>query len=140
MQHIKITTKFDITHTNVTRNVNEKLLPVKINGHLIESVEDWQKRRRQQSNWETLIQVISLRTQPLNIKSYKKDDDWVLEFDIDFDLVFAKDGDKLRLLKDDCEHVPMIIELDEIDNIGTVLTLDGPGQNIEFDISDYDKL
>lgn len=137
MQHIKIMTQFDITHTNVVRNLKKELLPTKINGRLISTEEEWFKARRQQSNWETFMQILSLRTQPLNIKSYKKEDQWVLEFDIEFDGMFARGDDELRLLKDDCEHVPMVVGLDERGDPGTVITIDG---NTKFEVRNSDRI
>ena len=137
MQHIKITTQFDITHTNVVRNLKPGLLPTKVNGRMINTEEEWTRCRKQQSNWETLLQVISLRTQPLNIKSYRSDDNWVVEFDVEADEVFNQDGDQLRLLKNDCENVPMIVGLNEKSGISELLTID---ENTHFEISNYDRL
>lgn len=135
MQHIKIKTKFDITHTNVIRKPAQDVFPLKINGRVFKSQEEWTKARKQQSNWETIIQVVSLRTQPLNIKSYKNNGYWFLEFDIAFDEVFASGGDKLRLLKDDCQAIPMIIGLDDTGKLAPMLLVD---ENTFFEIYNYD--
>lgn len=137
MQHIKIRTQFDITHTNVVRNLKAGLLPTKINGRMIETEEEYARCRKQQSNWETLLQVISLRTQPLNIKSYRSDNEWVIEFDVEADDVFRHNADQLGLLKADCENVPMITGLNEVAAEGDVVTVD---ENTYFEISDYDRL
>jgi len=104
---------------------------------MIETEEEWARCRKQQSNWETLLQVVSLRTQPLNIKSYRSDNEWVIEFDVEADEVYNKDGDQLRLLKDDCENVPMIIGLNEEAGTSDILTID---ENTFFEISNYDRL
>ena len=112
-QHIKIHTDFDITNTGVVRNYKEGILPQSINGKIIKSKDEWIKLRRQQSNWETLIQVISLRTQPLNIRTTVNKSDWTLEFDVEQVDVFRKNGDPLGLLKDDIENVPLLTDLDE---------------------------
>lgn len=137
MQHIKITTKFDITHTNVVRKPKQETFPIKANGCLFKTNDEWVKARKQQSNWETLMQIVSLRTQPLNIKSYKKDNEWVLEFDIEFDEVFTKDGDDLKLLKDDCENVPMIVGLNEDRGLRPIILV---GENMFLEIYNYDQL
>lgn len=113
-RRIKIHTDFDITNTGVMRNYKEGInLPAKINGRLINSKDEWIKLRRQQSNWETLVQVISLRTQPLNVRTTVNKDDWTLEFDIDSNHVFKKGDDILGLLKEDIANVPLLTDLDE---------------------------
>jgi hypothetical protein len=135
VQHIKIKTKFDITHTNVLRKPGLDIFPIKINGRVFKTKDEWNKARKQQSNWETIIQVVSLRTQPLNIKSYKQDSFWIIEFDIGFDEVFASQGDKLKLLKDDCQSIPMITGLNESSGLSSLIEID---ENTFFEIYDYD--
>lgn len=112
-QHIKIHTDFDITNTGVVRNYKEDKLPKKVAGKVISTKEEWIKRRRQQANWETLVQIISLRTQPLNIRTTVNKDDWTIEFDVEHVDVFSKDGDPLGLLKEDIGNVPLLTGLDE---------------------------
>jgi hypothetical protein len=64
-------------------------------------------------NWETLVQIISLRTQPLNIKTTVNENDWTLEFDVEQVSVLEKDGDPIGLLKEDITNIPMLTGLDE---------------------------
>jgi len=89
------------------------LLPCKVDGKTINSRDEWIKCRQQQANWETLIQIISLRTQPLNIRTVVNTADWLLEFDVDHIDVFRKNGDPLGLLKEDIANVPLLTGLNE---------------------------
>jgi len=128
-QHIKIHTDFDITNTGVVRNYKEGLLPRKVNGNLITSAEEWTKLRQQQANWETLIQIISLRAQPLDIHTTVNAKDWTLEFNVDHVGVFLKDGDLLGRLKEDITNVPLLTDLDEHKDLEGI----SPLPNIRFE-------
>jgi len=112
-QHIKIHTDFDITNTGVVRNFKEALLPATVNGRIIYTEEEWIRCRRQQTNWETMVQVISLRTQPYNIRTDVTESGWVLEFDVGFSGLYELDSDKLGLLKEDFNNVPLLVGLTE---------------------------
>lgn len=129
-QHIKIHTDFDITNTGVVRNFKEGLLPCKIAGNTIHSKSEWVKLRRQQANWETLIQIVSLRSQPMNIRTIVNKSDWTLEFDNEFVGTYSKNGDSLGLLKEDFEHVPMLIGLDESKELDQHIIVDN---NVRFE-------
>jgi hypothetical protein len=113
MRHIKIHTDFDITNTGVVRNYKGGMLPCKVGDKTITTEEEWTKLRRQQSNWETLIQMISLRTQPIRIRTTINKSDWTLEFDIESVDVYRKGNDPIGLLKEDIENVPLLTGLDE---------------------------
>ncbi len=130
MQHIIIHTDHDITNTGVVRNFKKELLPIKINREIINTKEQWIKCRRQQSNWETIIQTISLRTQPMNIRTTKNDNVWTLEFDVEFNDVYRKNGDSIGLLKEDFKNLPMITGLDESEKMENFLIID---KNIRFE-------
>jgi len=87
--------------------------------------------RNQQRNWETLIQVLSLRTQPLEINgpidsSYELSGDsifgemyrglhtvWYFSFGVEAHSVFTKGKDTVGRLYDDFAEVPIIQGLDE---------------------------
>jgi hypothetical protein len=129
-QHIKIHTDFDITNTGIVRNYKEGTeLPFKVSGKTIKTKEEWIKLRRQQMNWETMVQLISLRTQPLNIRTTVNKSDWTLEFDVDQIDVFRKGNDPIGLLKEDIENVPMLTGLDEKKD----LEVDRSSTNIRFE-------
>ena len=117
IQHIKIHIDFDITNTGVVRNFKASNMPCTIGGRTITSEAEWIKLRQQQANWETLVQLISLRTQPMNIRTIVNKKDWTLEFDVEVKDVYMKDGDPLGYLKEDCENVPMLTGLDEHKNL-----------------------
>lgn len=113
LRHIKIYTDFDITNTGVVRNFRPEMLPAKVNGKIIFTEQEWVKSRRQQTNWETVIQVISLRAQPLNIRTVVTEEGWLLEFDVDTVSVYEKGDDPLGLLKEDFNNVPLLVGLTE---------------------------
>jgi hypothetical protein len=131
MRHIKIHTDFDITNTGVIRNYREGSLPCKVGTYLITSKEEWMKLRRQQANWETLIQIISLRTQPMNISTIVHESSWTLEFDVESIDVFRSGADPIGLLKEDIENVPLLTGLDEHKELDVDQTDDTP--NIRFE-------
>jgi len=107
MQKIKVSTLFDCTKTGVRT--------YRIHSHDQEVVF----KRNQQRNWETLIQCLSLRCQPLNIVgpfTFSEGENelfWQFTFETDRDDIFSNDVDQLGLLKEDCNGVPMIIGLTE---------------------------
>jgi hypothetical protein len=131
-QHIKIITDFDITNTGVVRNFKKELLPFKAGSTFLVTKDEWVTARRQQSNWETLIQIISLRTQPLNIHTVKRDKKWVLEFDIETIDAYKVGDDALGLLKEDCGNVPFLVGLTEQAADNAFIIADGPDMNTEF--------
>jgi len=129
-QHIKIISDFDITETKITRNYKEDSLPKKICGQLIKSKDEWVKKRRQQTNLETIMQIISLRTQPYNVRTTKNNDKWILEFDIEHPDVYRKGDDPLGLLKEDLNDVPMIVGLDEKSKLDNLIIV---GKNVKLE-------
>jgi hypothetical protein len=142
---IRCRTLFDITQTNVSSRRG-----------LLESNVDpaFQKQRLQQANFETVIQVISLRSQPENIseirttttnfkpesgwgsayRSKKPVKCWEFEFTVNQTKVFARDDDELGNLLQDCQNVPMIKDLDEWRSIATMLDTTPELRNIMFEV------
>ena len=132
MPRVLITTSIDITRTNVRNRT---------------AVDDWQLKRNQQRNYDTLIQVLCLRTQPLisDEKTFEGDPKryglgselvspsklWqvVAEYP-DFE-VFG--GDKIPLLLEDLNNVPMVIQLSETKPSDRFL-ISGPAKNISAHI------
>ena len=78
-------TLFDCTYTGVTGHFRIAQIPfADRTGTVIRTEEQWYRARNQQRNWETLMQVISLRTQPLNLTiPTLKDGKWEFEFGAD---------------------------------------------------------
>lgn len=107
-----IYTTVDVTSTGVrTKNNNN----------------DWNLQRNQQRNLDTLIQTISLRAQPINLKVKKLENQdtesynfgrttplysnlWKITFDIEHAEALGKDGE---LLLQDLDYVPIINGLTE---------------------------
>lgn len=108
----KLWTTVDITNTNVRIKNNS---------------DDWSLQRNQQRNFDTLIQSIGLRSQPINtyvrilydhhpteymlgVNLPEVCDIWEMQFDIEHDGVFGKD---CELLLKDLNYVPIINGLTE---------------------------
>ena len=67
-------TVFDLTHTGITGHFKNARMPfVDQTGQLIDSQESWNRARNQQRNLETIVQILSLRTQIFNITDPIKD-------------------------------------------------------------------
>lgn len=118
MYRIRCHTLFDITQTGVLNRSR----PTE------NDIDGWIKRRNTQCNFDTVLQVISLRSQPevvrLPVASeineteynlfgflYTKEDVncWKFEFEVQHSSVFENGIIPLGALYKDCEGVPMII-------------------------------
>jgi hypothetical protein len=133
---IRCSTQFDITETGVRNNYKSARMPfADLSGSMIHNEHDWHKARNQQRNWETMNQIISLRTFPENISSpVKENEAWHFFFEIEhIDTVDTIDT-PLGLLLQDCVGVPMMLGLDEHQELLPVLTITGPMKNIWFNI------
>ena len=95
----------------------------------------WNRGRNQQRNWETLTQLVQLRTQLNELRDPQRvEDRWQFEFGTDVDDVFSDGRDPLGSLRADCTDVPMLLGLGEATNLPAQLVTDGPDQNIWFEI------
>jgi hypothetical protein len=130
---IQCQTLFDITATGTTGHVKPSRMPYQDRaGTRITDVEQWNRSRNQQRNWETVTQLISLRTQVDNLQEpVKIQDRWQFEFEVENENLFRNGVDSLAVLKADCQGVPMLVGLDESVSTGTVLSVD---TNIWFSI------
>lgn len=114
VQKIRCYTLFNIERTGVSNRARHD-----------ESVPDWVKRRNTQSNLDTILQIISLRTQPENIsvpkqilltdrikqklgKDIQAKTIWTFTFEINYSSVYNDGNDELGYLYYDCKGVPMI--------------------------------
>jgi len=116
MTRIRCYTLFDITQTGVLNRRTHQPLN-----------EEWVRRRNTQCNFDTILQVISLRSQPeiikvpheiqtnLNVFGFvyhlpKLDvyPIWEFEFEVQHASVFNTESEELGLLYADCQDVPMI--------------------------------
>ena len=140
MQTITVYTLFDITNTDIVRPFNPSAMQ---NHPTINSEKEWIKARRQQQNFETLMQVFSLRAQPIpkykpkienmSLNKFginKKGKVWKFVFTVEHNSVYFNGIDELGLLKDDIENVPMLTNLDE-ETKDEYLVVD---KNITFEI------
>jgi hypothetical protein len=137
---IQCATLFDITETGVRNHTANARLPFRDQaGQDIDTETSWVRSRNQQRNWETLNQIMALRTLPENISSpVRQQSDqgmlWQFEFDIP-DLSAVSQGDAaLSLLLQDCEAVPMITGLTETADLEPALHTQESAANIWFEI------
>jgi len=141
---IKCQTLFDITRTNVSNR--RQLLGEPDQQNLV-------KQRNQQSNFETILQIIGLRCQPENItdpikRAIKMDSNiwgtnykskvsincWIFTFEVQQPIIYQNELGPLGNLYVDCEGVPMIMNLDEWNQIESVISSSKQTKNIHFEI------
>lgn len=125
-------TDFDITATGVSGNHSKNRLPfVDNSGEHINDINQWNRSRNRQRNWETLQQILNLRTLLEDISIPQKvGNRWQFDFVIERASSIELSGDPLGALKIDCQGVPMILGLDEASNLDRYLI---PGKNIFFE-------
>jgi hypothetical protein len=107
---ICVLTDFDCRPTGVTGHFRTNVLPfVDRIDQSITDFESWNSSRNQQRNWETILQLIGLYTQPQSISDIRmKNGRWEFEFETEFDDVFRLNDDPVGLLKQACRGVPII--------------------------------
>jgi len=129
-------TLFDITATGITGHCKLTRMPFQDHaGQLIRDSESWNRSRNQQRNWETLTQILSLRTQLFEITDPIPDQTgtrWMFEFETETEGVYGPEDDPVSVLRADAAGVPMLRELNNDPDIDTVLITEGPRQNIWF--------
>ena len=111
MARYQIVTLVDITRTNPSRSETDQ--------HLL----------GQQANFNSLVQAIGMRsnvtwhrdpikhTGRLPDLASGKATHWTWEFDCERDQVFLQDGDPVYLLVHDLNHVPVIVDLENSEDI-----------------------
>lgn len=118
MYRIRCHTLFDITQTGVLNRSK----PIE------EDMNDWVNRRNTQCNFDTVLQVISLRSQPEVVRvpvgveisdvelelfgflyNTEQINCWKFDFEIQHPSVFENGITPLGALYKDCEGVPMIL-------------------------------
>lgn len=147
---IKITcyTLFDITQTGVSNRY-------KPNPNV--DMKEWTHKRNTQCNFDTILQVISLRSQPevlnepekINIRfdefgnfgfAYQQLENetypcWKFVFEVQHCRVFENDSNELGSLYYDCDQVPMILCGTEINDLMNFLDTTPELRNIHFYIN-----
>jgi hypothetical protein len=141
---IRCYTLFDITRTGV---VNRK---APLNGSPEKTLE-WERNRNTQCNLDTIIQIISLRSQPENISSpikinekfkdfgFMYEDEeinyhWEFEFDILRQSVFDDGINPIGYLISDCDNVPMLLVGTEWPKLINFLDITPELRNIYFEV------
>jgi hypothetical protein len=142
-------TLFDCTATGILNHAKVTQLPLTDQqGQVILDQAALTRARNQQRNWETLTQLISLRTQVtvyslpqilqdasvamlgLNRRSSKI---WTFEFGSEFADIYDISGEPLAALTQDCDGVPLITGLGEgIENLEPVIRTTGAMINTKF--------
>jgi hypothetical protein len=106
-------------------------------------------KRNQQRNWETVQQILSLRTQPTILGTDCFEDDvklfnfginykgkhkiWTFKFGVDYADIYQEGPDKFGLVKYDFQITPVILGLTETAKPEiAVFTPKGPWNNIYF--------
>jgi len=147
MSHrISCYTLFDVTHTGVLNRSRPNE----------DDVEGWIQKRNTQCNFDTLLQVISLRSQPDLIKipvklemneelfskfgflyEHTKDKPlyyWKFEFEVHHSSVFENGIIPLGSLYRDCEGVPMILSKTHVEMLPAFLDVSDELKNIYFEV------
>ena len=129
-------TLFDITATGVTGHYKSARIPfLDRAGQTIKNEESWNRSRNQQRNWETLTQILSLRTQLFLLTDPVQDltgTRWMFEFETESDGIYGSESDPVSILRYDANGVPMLRELNNDPDIKNVLVTEGAMQNIWF--------
>lgn len=129
-------TLFDCSLTGVTGHYRSSEIPfVDLAGQTVANQQDWNHSRNQQRNWETLMQIMGLRTQPQAITApVYQDHAWQFDFESESEGVYEIHGnsDALAGLKQDCEGVPMMLNLGEQPSMAPTIATAGEHQNIWF--------
>jgi len=140
-------TLFDITQTNV---------PNRQRPQVDQDMQEWTYKRNTQSNFDTIQQVISLRSQPENVRKPRRNDIrfdeftqfgflfeqledetypcWSFDFTIQHPSVFNDGVDELGALYHDCDQVPMIKCRTEWEKLPAMLDSTDEFRNIYFKV------
>ena len=133
---IQCRTLFDCTRTGVTGAFRSSEIPYQDRaGQPVHNHENWHRSRNQQRNYETLLQIFGLRTQPQEITQPARIDGmWQFSFVSESEGVFDmhNNPDPLAGLLVDCEGVPMVTGLAEHTLDTATLHAQGVNQNIWF--------
>lgn len=135
-------TLFDITQTGVLNRARPSVD--------ITDINNWVYKRNTQCNFDTIIQIISLRGQPEVISSPKKNiidknhkfgvlyadlekyNCWTFDFEVHHSSVFEDGFSELGALYNDCQGVPMILCSSEYPKLSNFLDTTNSTKNIYF--------
>jgi hypothetical protein len=148
--NIKCLSLYDITQTNISfRKRSNEIVR-----------EDERTARGQQSNLETIFQIINMRSQPENISEITRQqvaiknmsdyrfgytftreyhkiktvNIWSFTFSVEHVDVFNNGLSELGYLLSDCDRVPMITELEESFKLSPQISISDETRNVYFEI------
>jgi hypothetical protein len=130
---IEISTRFNCTATATTGNFRPHILPFQdAAGNTIIDIASWTRSRNQQRNFETLCQIVSMRTQLESVTNPEaRNGLWYFTVIPERPDVFHN----LNGLYSDCQGVPMIVGLGEQPDTTNTLQPEGADSNIWFKIN-----
>lgn len=145
---IRCYTLFDITNTGI---MNRKI-PINLPE---DKIKDWELNRNRQTNFDTIVQVLSLRTQPEEITKpvrnlsslqddkfgfmFNEEEDqpcWSFDFAIYYKNAYSDGNSELGNLYADCDGVPMIKVGSEWGKLPNFLDSSIELKNIHFEVID----
>ena len=126
-------TSFDITCTGTTGFFKAERLPFNDqSGAIISNQSDWLISRNKQRNFETLLQILGLRTQVFyDSPPIKQNDHWLFDFFVENDSVYSESSD-LDILHKDANSIPMLIISDNGEVHASMTFTDGNSPNLQF--------
>lgn len=123
MQKIKVTTLFDITATGALSYKPIDIPGTTKNGVQVNTQADWFKAVNQQRNWDTVQQVLSLRTQLFDPTTpTQTNGEWSFVVEINLDQVHVDHEQALEIIKQDFDNVPIIDGLDASKNTAKMIS------------------
>lgn len=136
MIRVRCRTQFDITETGVKNRSHKSRIAFRDkSGREITDDTAWNHARNQQSNWETINQVISLRTLPENISTpVYENGNWQFEFNVVDPASIMCNGNPVGYLLNDCKGVPMVLGLNETLVTSAFIISDDTNSNIWFEL------
>jgi len=136
-------TLFDITKTGVLNRARP--------ADDVTDIDKWVNQRASQCNYDTILQVISLRAQPDNSTSpietivdlskkhmfgnvftKGKTSMWSFDFEVQNESVFNDGDSPLGALEIDCQGVPMVNTINQLKNLDLMLDVTKEKRNIIF--------
>jgi hypothetical protein len=154
--YIEITTLIDISTTGTIGRYVGSAPKNNLYGILLNEEPIWKKSRNQQRNWETFIQIIGLRAQPLYLDNSKlltnqdiskfnfgqvfngtqnTHNVWTLLFGVEQPDVYDLNNIKIKSLYDDFNNVPITTNLNETAQlISPVVITSGANSNTFFTV------
>jgi hypothetical protein len=144
MRKVECYCLFDITNTGIIGHTRNTAFPViDKTGNKISTSVDLNRARNQQRNFDTLLQLIGLRTQIFNIESptvcngnntplAQPKKCWKFSFEIEPNSQWSVDRDEFWVLKQDNDGTPMIVGLTEDSGLDPLLHATGPTPNIVY--------